>query len=73
MIAANFIVEVVLEDDVNSYHGVEIDFEKELNGAVRKIDRVVAHKVTDVETGESYLGRFPKGSTSNLPDSGDSR
>ena len=62
MRTANYRVEVVLEEDDDSYHGEEIDFEKELNRAIDEIYRVVAYKVTNEDTGESYLGRYPKAS-----------
>jgi hypothetical protein len=54
MQTVNFLVEAALEDDEDSYHGVEIDFEKDLNRAVREIHRVIAWKITDAETGKSY-------------------
>lgn len=60
MKSGNFRVEVVLEEDENSWHGELIDFEKELNRAIREIHRIVAYKVTNEDTGESYLGRYPK-------------
>jgi len=63
MRAANFRVEVVLDEDDDSYHGVEIDFEKELNRVIGDIYRVVAYKVSNEASGESYLGRYPKPAT----------
>ena len=56
VIAGKYIIEVVLEEDDDSYHGVLTDFEKDLNRAVREIHRVLVYKIVDEDTGISYYG-----------------